>query len=235
MQKGASRDGISNRILLRLAPKDFGLLRPDLSPIELPLRTSLEAPNTPIEHVYFIESGFASVVADGRGESIEVGLVGREGMTGLAVVMGATSSPNATFIQCEGHGLRMLASALTRATERSPTLQRVVLQYAHTFAVQSAQTALSNGRSKLRERLARWLLMAHDRIDGNKLVLTHEFLGIMLGVRRAGVTVALKALEESRLTRAEHGCIFVIDRKGLERVARRSYGIPEAEFRRLFD
>ncbi|NOT40893.1 MAG: Crp/Fnr family transcriptional regulator [Alphaproteobacteria bacterium] len=235
MKKNASRDGISNRILLRLTPKDFGLLGPDLSPVELPLRKPLEAPNTPIEHVYFIESGFASVVADGRGDSIEVGLVGREGMTGLAVVMGATSSPNATFIQCEGRGLRMLATALTHATERSPTLQRVVLQYAHTFAVQAAHTALANGRSNLRERLARWLLMAHDRIDGNKIVLTHEFLAIMLGVRRAGVTVALKTLEESRLTRAEHGCVYVLDRKGLEKAARKAYGVPEAEFRRLFD
>jgi CRP-like cAMP-binding protein len=234
MFKNASRAGITNRILSRLAPKDFGLLRTDLSPFELPLRMSLEAPNAPVEYVYFIESGFASVVAETQGDGIEVGLIGREGMTGLAVVLGASSTPNATFIQCEGRGLRILSGALIRAIERSPTLQRVVLQYAHTFAVQSAHTALANGRNKLSERLARWLLMAHDRVDGSKLTLTHEFLAIMLGVRRAGVTVALKALEEGRLTRAEHGCIYVLDRKGLEKAARRAYGVPEAEYRRLF-
>jgi CRP-like cAMP-binding protein len=109
-----------------------------------------------------------------------------------------------------------------------------MLHYAHVFMVQTAQTALANGRSKVEERLARWLLMAHDRVGGDDLNLTHEFLGIMLGVRRSGVTVALGSLEDSGHIRASRGVITILNRKALERAAGGIYGVAEAEFKRLF-
>jgi CRP-like cAMP-binding protein len=185
-----------NRILSRLSQEEFGLLLPHLTAVDLPVRKQLESRNKPIEAVYFIEHGFASVVADGTGRSIEVGLVGREGMTGLSIILGAGRSPHETFMQAGGDGQRISSAKHRRAIEQSPALHRSLLRYCHAFMVQTAQTALANGRSKIEERLARWLLMAHDRLDGDEVPLTQEFLSVMLGMRRPGVTVALNVLEK---------------------------------------
>jgi CRP-like cAMP-binding protein len=225
----------SNRILSRLSAADATLLEPFLTGVDLPLRKQLEASRRPIEHVYFPESGIASVVADGDGSrSIEVGLVGREGMTGLAIVMGTDRSPHRTYIQCAGRGLRISADRLREAMQKRPTLHQRLLLYGHAFLMQTGYTAVANGRSKLEERLARWILMAHDRVDGDTLPLTHEFLSVMLGVRRPGVTVALNLLEGMGVIQAGRGIISVVDRKGLEQLSNGAYGAPEAEFNRLF-
>jgi CRP-like cAMP-binding protein len=226
----------TNRILLRLGRSDLDLLAPHLAHVDLPLRRQLQAPNKAVDYIYFIEAGFASIVASGHGRSIEVGLIGREGMTGLAVVMGATSSPNSTFMQMAGRGLRILAGHARGAMEQSPTLRNIFLQYGHAFVVQTEQTALANGRNKVAERLARWILMAHDRGEGNDLALTHEFLflAIMLGVRRAGVTVAINMLQKKGLLSVKRGVITVLNRKGLEKISNGAYGVAEVEFRRLF-
>jgi CRP-like cAMP-binding protein len=225
----------ANRILAHLSAEDFALLRPRLSPVDLPLRKQLETSNRRIEHIYFVESGFASVVANGAGHrSVEVGIVGREGITGLAVIMGTDRSPHETFIQLAGRGQRMTTAHLREAMEQRPSLQQSLLHYGHAFTVQTAYTALANGRSKIDERLARWLLMAHDRVDGDDLSLTHEFLALMLGVRRPGVTIALNQLEKQALIHAKRGVITVDDRDGLEEAANGAYGTPEAEFNRLF-
>ena len=111
----------------------------------------------------------------------------------------------------------------------------LLLQFAHAFIVQAAYTALANARSKLEERLARWLLMAHDRADGDEIPLTHEILALMLGVRRPGVTLALSILVRQGLIRTSRGFIFITDRRGLEKSSNGAYGVPEAEFHRLFD
>ena len=156
-------------------------------------------------------------------------------MTGVAVILGTDRSPNETFMQLAGAGWRMPADRLRDAQARSVTLSRDFLRYAHLFLVQTSQTALSNGRSKIDERLARWLLMAHDRADSDQLKLTHDFLATMLGVRRPGVTVALSLLERQGLIQVHRGVISLIDRKGLEELSNGAYGAPEAEARRLFD
>ena len=145
-------------------------------------------------------------------------------MTGLAVVLATDRSPHETFMQMGGRGRRVAAADLRRAMEQSASLHRCLLHYAHAFFVQTAHTAMANGRSKIEERLARWLLMAHDRIDGDQLTLTHEFLARMLGVRRPGVTVALNFLEKSGLVQAHPGVISIIDREGLEASAKGVYG-----------
>ncbi len=231
----SAADISGNRILSRLPHEALNLLMPHLSPVDLPLSKSLETPNKTIDYAYFIESGFASVVATGaEGEAIEVGLIGCEGVTGLAVVMGTNRSPNATYIQLAGRGLRIGASHLRNALEKSADLQKALLQYGHVFMLQTAQTAFANGRSKVEDRLARWLLMAHDRVSGNDLMLTHEFLGIMLGVRRPGVTVALGVLETKGLILVARGAITILNRKALEKTAGAAYGVPEAEYKRLF-
>ena len=221
-----------NRLLASLASRDLARLLVSLKSVDLPLGTVLEEPNEPIKRIYFVESGFASVVA-GTGRAIEVGLIGREGMSGLSVVLGDDRSVNRTFIQAAGSGFRMTAADLRSAMHRSTTLRLSLLRYAQVFSVQVAQTALVNGRAKLEVRLARWLLMAHDRFDRGPFPFTHRFLALMLGVRRPGVTIALQFLEGYGLIKATRGRITVVDRKGLEARSDPAYGVPEAEYRRL--
>jgi CRP-like cAMP-binding protein len=213
-----------NHILSRLSAADLALLEPHLKPVDLPVYRPLEDRDKRIDHVYFIEAGFASVVANGSGKpSIEVGIIGREGMTGLAIVMGQQQAPHDIYVQAAGKGHQIRATKLREADERSNTLHRAMLQYAHAYLLQTTATALANGRSKIEERLARWLLMADDRIDGDQLPLTQEFLSLMLGVRRSGVTTALQALERKRLIARKRGNILILNRKGLEKKSNGTY------------
>lgn len=208
-------------------------MAPALQKVDLPLRKQLESRNRRIEYVYFIDHGIASVVADGSGRGgIEIGIIGREGVTGLAVLMGGDRSPHETYMQVGGAGRRVSAAALREAMSQSKSLHSVLLRHGYAFTVQTAQTALANGRHKLEERLARWLLMAHDRIDGDELPLTHEFLSLMLGVRRSGVTVALKILQRDGMVEARRGGVVITDRDGLEECANGAYRSPEAALRR---
>lgn len=219
-----SRSEIKNRLLSRLSRADLALLKPHLVAVDLPLLTQLETGNTRIDAVYFMESGFASVVADGAGmRGIEVGIIGREGMTGLPVVLGNDRSPNDTYIQVAGAAQRISTAKLRWAMDQSVSLHRSLLRYAHAFLIQTANTALANGRSTNTERLARWLLMADDRIDGSELPLTHKFLSIMLGVQRPGVTVAVRVLEKAGFISTRRGVITILDRRELEKMSNGTY------------
>jgi CRP-like cAMP-binding protein len=227
-------DPRNNRLLARLAPKDLDALRPHLEAVDLPLRLDLEKPGRRIDAVYFPETGIASVVAIQSNDTrVEVGLIGCEGMSGIAVVLGNHQTPNSTYMQLGGAGHRMSADALRDAMAKNAGLQIVFLKYVQAFLVQTSHTAICNARSRLDERLARWILMAHDRATGSTILLTHEFLALMLGVRRAGVTQALQALVNQGLVKSARGEITVLDRKGLEGRAGDSYGVPEREYRRL--
>lgn len=221
---------LANRVLSHISKEDLALLSTDLTLVELPLRKQLEIPNRNIEHVYFPTRGFASVVAKVPGGSIEVGLIGSESMSGLSVVMGATRTQSSTYIQSAGAGYRVTASHLRRCMEDSPTLRLHLLRFGHGFLMQVAQTAAVNARNKIEERLARWLLMAADRLAGDELRLTHEFLAIMLGVRRAGVTIALGFLESRALIRIGRGKITILDRQALMKLSNGAYApIPDGE------
>ena len=229
-----STTAVRNRLLAALRPADLELLLPHLKPVDLPLRHSLEAAGQAIDNVYFLESGIASVVAvDSRGRRIEAGIIGNEGMTGVSLVLGADSSPNETFIQIAARGHRIAARRIREAMQASATLREMFLRFANAFMVQTTQTALANGRGRVEERLARWLLMARDRVEDDSLPLTHEFLALMLGVRRSGVTVALHELEGAGFVKSIRGVVIVRDRSGLERLAAGFYGVAEAELGRL--
>lgn len=172
--------------------------------------------------VYFIDHGFASVVADGPGKrDIEVGLIGRESMTGLAVVLGHDRARHTTYMQAAGAGQRMKATRLRKAS-----LQQSLLRCVNAFLIQTTETALANGRSKNEERLARWLLMADDRIDGGEVPLTHKLLGVMLGVQRSAVTATVQALEQDGLIKAGLRVITILDRDGLVRFSNGAYVAP---------
>jgi CRP-like cAMP-binding protein len=229
-------DHSSNRLLNFLSTDDRQLLAPGLKQVELPLRKTLEQPNQPIEHVYFLEDGIASVVGDSKTfGAIEIGIIGKEGMTGLQVVLGNDRSPYETFIQIPGNGLRIEAEKLRAAMHKSRTLQQLLLRYVQVFMIQTSQTALSNAAALLTQRLSRWLLMCEDRLNTKEIPLTHEFLAMMLGVQRSGVTIALGELEARNLIRGKRGMITILDRPTLEKLTNGSYGVAEAEYKRRFE
>ena len=223
-----------NRLLAALSEADGALLEPHLEPIDLPLGLVLVEPATAIPHAVFIEAGLCSVVSGlGEGGRIEVGLFGRDGMAVPALMLGADTIPYQIFMQVAGHGRRISVSALRAAAEASASLRALLLRYVQTFLVQVAQTAVANAGRPAEERLARWLLMYHDRQDGDDLSVTHEFLSIMLGVRRPTVTVALHTLEGAGLIRARRGRVRILSRARLEQAAGQSYGPAEIEYERL--
>jgi len=223
-----------NHLLSRLSPTDIGLLAPHLERHAMNHRFQYEHSRKAIEHIYFPESGLSSVVVVGRGDTqIEAGLFGREGMSGIAVIMGSDRSVHTTFVQVAGEGFRITSNEMRHAMEKSTSLRDLLVHYAHAFLVQVSYTALANARATIEERLARWVLMAHDRLLGEDLALTHEFLALVLGVRRAGVTQALQHFEIRGLVSRKRGSIAVINRPQLEKVARAIYGVPEAEYMRL--
>jgi CRP-like cAMP-binding protein len=223
----------ANRLLKSLSASDRAALLPDLEVASLATWQIIERPNERIPHVYFLTSGLASVVGTTRPDQrIEVGMVGYEGMTGLAVVLGDDRSTNETVIQAAGTALRIPSVVLRRILHGSPSLSAVLLRYVHVFMMQSSQTALANGRGRLSERLARWLLMWQDRLKTRHLTVTHEFLALLLGVRRQGVTMALHGLEGQGLIKGVRNRITVVDREGLLTLADGFYGVPEAEYDR---
>ena len=222
-----------NRLLAVLPAVDFARLQPSMELVDLEARQVLEVPRTAITHVHFVESGLVSVVGTTEPDHrIEVGMVGHEGMTGVGVVLGDDLSMNEALVQSTGKAWRIATPALRTAMVASPALTATLLRYVHVFIAQASQTALANGRGKLDERLARWLLMWHDRLRDDNLTITHEFLALLLGVRRQGVTVALHDLEGKGLIKSTRSLIKILDRAGLQRAANGFYGLPEAEYDR---
>jgi CRP-like cAMP-binding protein len=217
-----------------LPTEDLARLRPLLEPVEMPMRHVLHAPGEPIGAVHFPETGWVSVLATLEGgDAAEVGVIGREGMVGLPLFHGADRSPFEAMVQSEGTALRLEARAFQDELGRSSALRDLVLRYALAFNVLVAWTAACNGRHQIEQRLARWMLMGHDRSDGDEFPMTHEFLAMMLGVRRAGVTVAAGMLQKAGLIRYERGRMAVTDRPGLEAAACECHENVGREFRRL--
>ena len=234
MLEAHARTGIRNRLLHKINPKDWDLLGPHLEAVTLKERQVIEIPTKPITHAYFLENGVASVVAvDAEDHRIEVGVIGYEGVTGVPLIMGDTRAQHSTYMLIGGNGHRVAQEALSQAMAKSDALRALMLKSAHGFLIQTAHTALANGRAKLEQRLARWLLMALDRLTTDTVPLTHEFLAVMLGVRRAGVTVAIHGFERRGLVTTKRGQLTVVNRHGIEQIAGSFYGTPEAELRRL--
>jgi CRP-like cAMP-binding protein len=226
---------LRNRLLTALPPDDLADLLPQLQPVELELRQILYEPGKPIGSVYFVETGWVSMVAYMEdGDAAEVGLVGREGMVGLPILLGGDRDDLEAMVQASSTALRMDAAAFRQVLEHIPALRTLLLQYALLHHGQVARTAACNGRHHIEQRLARWLLMAHDRAEGDQFPMTHEFLSMMLGVRRAGVTVAAGTLQTAGLIRYGGGNMMIIDRPGLENVACECYGVVRRAHDSLF-
>ena len=232
----ASTDPTRNRLLAALAPDDLSRLRPHLEPVPLGLGEAPAEPGRPIAHVLFPEAGIVSVlaVAPDKRRRIEAGMIGREGMVGLPVVLGIDAELHETLVQADMRGWWLPSNVLRRAMADSPALHGVLLRYVQTFMAQATHTLLANTTQRMDARLARWLLMTRDRLDGDDLPLTQPFLSNMLGANRPGMTLVVRALGAAGLIRHARGQITVLDRVGLEAAAGGSYGAPEAEYARLF-
>lgn len=229
----ASPDALSNQLLGFMSTRDRNLLNPNMKRLPLMLRQSLEKANQPVENVYFPEDGIASVVGDSESVGqIEIGIIGKEGMTGLMVVMGNDRSPYDTFVQVAGSALVLSAKNLRSAMKKSPSLRDLLLHNVQVFMIQTSQTALSNAAALLPQRLARWLLMVEDRLSTKQIPLTQEFLAIMLGVQRSGVSIALGDLESRGFISSKRSLIVIVDRPALEKFTNGHYGLAEAEYKR---
>lgn len=184
-----------------------------------------------IDYVYFMNSGVGSVIVSSReGRMSEIGIIGNDGFAPLTLSFGIDRSPFDVIVQCEGNGFRMKAGAFQEIMANDPVVAQMARRYAHIFMIQAAYTAHSNATDKVEVRLARWLLMCHDRIWGNKIALTHDYLALMLAVRRPSVTTALHILEGNGYIRSTRGEILIRDRKALELFVGGSYGRPEREY-----
>lgn len=229
-----SQEMVRNRLLRAMPDDDYAFIRPYLSRAALEKDKTVIEPDKPIGDIYFVETGLGSVIAKTPGgEAAEVGLFGFDGLIGMPVVLGTDRSPHKLIMQIGGDGWRMDANRLREAIQRSVALHALLLRYIQFFLVQTAQTGVSNALHSVEERLARWILMSHDRMDGDDIPLTHDYLAVMLAVRRPSVTTSLHVLEGGGYIRATRGNIRMRDRAGLEEFAGEAYGTPEAEYARL--
>lgn len=227
-------DGPSNRLLALLREKDRKCLYRHLEPVLLEYRRPLYDANQPIEFVHFIERGVGSrVLTLANGQAAEVATIGNEGFVGLPVLLGEDRGPACVYIQVPGAGLRMKAEAFCEELERSAPMRSTMLRYAHAFLNQVAQSAACANFHSVQQRCCRWLLMTHDRMQSDEFLLTQEFLAMMLGARRSGVSVAAGVLQRAGLIRYKRGQVTIIDRGGLEDRSCECYGVSKREFDRL--
>ena len=227
---------LHNRLLRALPPEDFAALVPTLRPDAIALRRVLISANTQITTVHFVEAGIVSVTSDAPSGRVEVGLLGREALVGAApVLLGDDRSPFTHFVQAAGHMLTIDVSDLRAEVEQRAALRSVLHRYIQAQIIQTAQTAFANARGGTPTRLARWLLMCHDRSEGDEITVTQEFMSLMLGVERPGVTMAMKVLEKDGLVAKRRGHIQIIDRERLLDLAGDGYGLAETEYARLIE
>jgi CRP-like cAMP-binding protein len=223
-----------NRLLASLPDEEFERLRPHLVPTLLGYKSPLYEANSPIDFVHFIETGVASLVNTMmNGDAAEVGTIGNEGFVGVPILFGDKEAPTSVYMQVGGAGLKMKASIFRAELQRSIMMQRVMLRYAHAFFNQIAQSAACNTLHLLEQRCCRWLLMTQDRMHSNGFPLTQEFLAMMLGVRRAGVTDAANTLKRAGLIDYTRGSVSILDRAGMEKRTCECYGVTKKEFDRL--
>jgi CRP-like cAMP-binding protein len=224
----------ANRLLAALPDGEYSGLLPHLAPIPMDTGVEIYAPGAPIRDAYFPLTGVAStLVTMADGAMIETGTIGNEGFVGLAGIHGGDGGPLTTVAQVPGIHARIPIARLREACATGSTLNRLLNRFSQAFYVLAAQSAACNRLHPVEERCARWLLLTHDRAGAPTFQLTHEYLGYMLGVRRASVSLALSALQRAGLITYHRGDITVLNRSGLESVACECYATIAAEYDRL--
>ena len=222
-----------NRLLGALPKHDHDRLLPHLEKVSLPLREILYEANGPIAHVFFPLHGVVSLVIMDGGFTLEVGIIGNEGLVGTPVFLGADHSPTKAIAQIPGNALRMEVKVFQSEMTRHGAFHGLVQRYTQTMINQISQSIVCNHRHSVEKRMCRWLLMSHDRVGADEFQLTHEFLAQMLGVCRPTVTAVAGALHKSGLISYHRGMITVLDRKGLEAASCECYAVVAKELGRL--
>jgi CRP-like cAMP-binding protein len=226
----SSSTNAGNRLLDTLSPAVLARLRPHLEPVELVMGEPIDR----ADHAIFPIAGMISMVATMEdGDSIEIGIVGREGMYNVSTILGDDRPPENAMVQLPGRAHRMSAHLLRQEMQADGALQKILLRYARATLSAVAQSAACNRLHLLEQRCARWLLASHDRAEADQFAITHEFLAMMLGVRRPGVTLALNALRERGVITYNHGSMTIVDREGLEARSCECYRVIQNEFARL--
>ena len=223
-----------NRILSALPATVMQQVSPHLSAVDLPRNRTLDEANRAADYVYFLEDGVCSIVTTmENGTGVEVGVIGSEGFVGISAALGSDFSPNRYFMQIPGYGFCMKTGIFTGLVDLNAPLRLCLLRSVQGLLVQTAQTAGCNRLHELHERLARWLLMCRDRVQSDQILVTQEFLAIMLGTRRSSVTVAAGILQKAGLITGSRGCVTVQDHTGLEDAACECYQVVHDEYVRL--
>lgn len=230
-----NRPQFQNKLLSLVPKSELNLLLPSLEAVDLPKGFVLAKLGETIEYVYFLEQGLGSVVSvSPEGQQAEAGMIGYEGFAPIPPVARAKTSFHDAVIQAEGHGYRISVAALWDAMDACPIFSGLLIRSSHNLATQVSYTALSNAIHHVDERLARWLLMSHDRLREDEFRITHDYMSLMLAVRRPSVTTALHVLEGNLFIRSERGAVIIRNRAAMQEFARDSYGRPEAEYKSLF-
>jgi len=224
----------SNCLLSKLPAGELNRLQPHLEPTDLPLGTVIYESGEPLKYVYFPTTAIISLLYETRtGESSEIGIAGNHGLIGLAGILGGKGTLGRAVVQSAGHGLRIDSEKLRGEVLSGGPLQDLMLRYAQAFMTQISQSAVCNRLHSVSQRLCRWLLMNHDQLPGDKLVMTHDMIAHMLGVRREGVTIAAGQLQELGAISYSRGTVNILDRKKLENAACECYEVVESEYDRL--
>ncbi|HEX4001067.1 MAG TPA: Crp/Fnr family transcriptional regulator [Candidatus Acidoferrales bacterium] len=217
---------VSNKILLGIPDIEYGLLRPHLRYLDMPHHLSLHEPREKIEYAYFPNRGMVSlVIVTEAGKSVEVGVLGNEGFAGAPIAVGLRRSTVAEVVQIAGDGFRVGMAAMQRVLPSAPRLQAMLSRYAVLQGMQVAQTAACNRLHAVEQRLARWLLLAQDRVDSGQINLTHDFLAMMLGTDRPSVSLAANAMQKKKVIEYTRGAVKILNRKKLEGYACECYGV----------
>ena len=221
----------ANRMLTALPHEEFERLRPKLREINFHIGETVYLPEHQMDYAYFINRGIVSwLAAVENGNTVEAGVIGSEGIVGVAIILGANSTPNQGLAQSDVQASRIAAKDLVGEFSQKGKLSELLLRFVHSMFTQVAQTAACNRLHTLEQRLARWLLMTHDRIGESTLPMTQEFMSHMLGVRRAGVSVAANSLRQQGLIDYHRGDIVVVDRAGVESASCECYQIVKQEY-----
>ncbi|MDX6304262.1 MAG: hypothetical protein QOI77_1231 [Blastocatellia bacterium] len=220
----------ANRLLAALPPKEYQRLLPELETVPMTFAQVIHSPGDTIRYVYFPNDSIVSLLAaEDHHASLEVGMIGNEGMTGISVFMGVNTSQTLALVQGPGTALRMTAGTLRKESNSLSHFHRLLHRYSHSLLTQMSLSSACNRFHTLDGRLARWLLMSHDRIGTDDFRLTQEFMSNMLGVRREGVNKVAGDLQRNKLISYSRGHIAILDRLGLERISCTCYGVIRAE------
>ncbi len=223
-----------NHLLSELPGEEFDRILPQMIPVKLPLGKVLYESGDQLDYVYFPTTAIISLLyIMENGSTAEIGIVGNDGILGIALFMGGNTTPNRAVIQSAGNAFKMKAKDLMDEFSRGGKFHNMLLRYTQCLITQISQTAVCNRLHTVEQQLCRWLLLSHDRLDSNKLVMTHDLISNMLGVRREGVTLAARKLSVRKLIKNVRGTMTILDRPGLEKACCECYEVVNTEYERL--